>query len=51
MKASFKVVLFINILIASAIIIFVNRITIQIFLPLQIKQELKTELINYTDEC
>jgi len=51
MKPSFKVVLFINILIASAIIIFVNRIAIQIFLPLQIKQELKTELINYIGEC
>jgi signal transduction histidine kinase len=51
MKLPFRVVLFVNIMIATAIIIFVNRIAIQIFLPLQIKQELKTELINYVDEC
>lgn len=51
MKSSFKLVLFVNILIATVIIIFVNRIAIQIFLPLQIKQELKAELINYVDEC
>ena len=51
MKPSFRVVLFVNIMIATAIIIFVNRIAIQIFLPLQIKQELKAELINYVDEC
>ena len=51
MKPSFRVVLFVNIMIATAVIIFVNRIAIQIFLPLQIKQELKTELINYVDEC
>jgi len=51
MKFPFRVVLFVNIMIATAIIIFVNRIAIQIFLPLQIKQELKTELINYVDEC
>ena len=51
MKSSFRLVLFVNILIATVIIIFVNRIAIQIFLPLQIKQELKAELINYVDEC
>ena len=51
MKPSFRVVLFINILLASVIIIFANRVAIQIFLPLQIKEELKTELINYVDEC
>jgi len=51
MKFPFRVFLFVNIMIATAIIIFVNRIAIQIFLPLQIKQELKTELINYVDEC
>ena len=51
MKCPFRVFLFVNIMIATAIIIFVNRIAIQIFLPLQIKQELKTELINYVDEC
>ena len=47
MKPSFRVVLFINILLASVIIIIANRVAIQIFLPLQIKEELKTELVNY----
>jgi len=51
MKPSFRVVLFANILIASAILILANRVAIQIFLPLQIKGELKTELVNYLDEC
>jgi signal transduction histidine kinase len=50
-KLSFKYVLFINILISCAVIIFANRVAIQIFLPLQIKEELKTELIAYVDEC
>ena len=51
MKPSFRVVLFANILIASAILILANRVAIQIFLPLQIKDELKTELLNYLEEC
>ena len=51
MKLSFKYVLFINILISCAVIIFANRVAIQIFLPLQIKEELKNELIGYVDEC
>ena len=51
MKLSFRLVLFLNILISSAVIIFVNRVAIQIFLPLQIKEELKNELIGYVDEC
>ena len=51
MKPSFRVVLFVNILVASAIIIIANRVAIQIFLPLQIKEELKNELINYVEEC
>ena len=51
MKPSFRVALFINILIASVIIIFINRVAIQFFLPLQIKDDLKTELIHYIDEC
>ena len=51
MKLSFKYVLFINILISCAVIIFTNRVAIQIFLPLQIKEELKNELIGYVDEC
>ncbi len=38
MKLSFRVVLFLNILIASAVIIIANRVAIQIFLPLQIKE-------------
>jgi len=50
-KLSFKYVLFINILISCAVIIFANRVAIQIFLPLQIKEELKTELIAYVEEC
>lgn len=51
MKPSFRLVLFINILIASAILITVNRFAIQIFLPLQIKDELKAELMSFVDEC
>ena len=51
MKTSFRLVLFINILIASAILIIVNRFAIQIFLPLQIKDELKAELMSFVDEC
>lgn len=51
MKFSFKYVLFINILISCVVIIFANRVAIQIFLPLQIKEELKTELIAYVEEC
>ena len=51
MKLSFRVVLFVNILIASAVIIIANRVAIQIFLPLQIKEQLTNELINYVEEC
>ena len=51
MKLSFRVVLFLNILIASAVIIIANRVAIQIFLPLQIKEQLTNELINYVEEC
>jgi len=51
MKLSFRLVLFLNILISCAVIIFANRVAIQIFLPLQIKEELKNELIGYVDEC
>lgn len=51
MKFSFKYVLLINILISCVVIIFANRVAIQIFLPLQIKEELKTELIAYVEEC
>jgi len=51
MKSSFRVVLFFNILMACVIIIFANRVAIQIFLPLQIKEELKAELIGYMEEC
>jgi two-component system heavy metal sensor histidine kinase CusS len=51
MKASFRLVLFINILISTAVVILANRLAIQIFLPLQIKDELKNELIAYIDEC
>ena len=51
MKLSFRLVLFLNILISSAVIILANRVAIQIFLPLQIKEELKNELIGYVDEC
>jgi len=49
MKPSFRLVLFINILIASAILIIVNRFAIQIFLPLQVKDELKAELMSFED--
>ena len=51
MKSSFRVVLFLNLLLASVIIIVANRVAIQIFLPLQIQDELKNELIQYVDEC
>ena len=51
MRPSFRIVLFLNILIASAIIIIANRVAIQVFLPLQIKEQLKNELINYVEEC
>ncbi|MEY3794184.1 MAG: hypothetical protein RLZZ521_1512, partial [Pseudomonadota bacterium] len=51
MRLSFRIVLFLNILIASAIIIIANRVAIQVFLPLQIKEQLKNELINYVEEC
>ena len=47
MKFSFRLVLFLNLLLASVIIIVANRVAIQIFLPLQIKDELKNELIQY----
>ena len=46
MKSSFRVVLFLNLLLASVIIIVANRVAIQIFLPLQIQDELKNELIQ-----
>ena len=51
MRASFRLVLFANILISAILLILANRVAIQIFLPLQIKEELKNELISYIDEC
>jgi signal transduction histidine kinase len=50
-KLSFKIVLFINVLISAVVIIIANRFAINIFLPLQIKEQLKTELIAYVEEC
>lgn len=51
MKLSFKLVLFINVFISAVVIIIANRFAINIFLPLQIKEQLKTELIAYIEEC
>lgn len=51
MKLSFKLVLFINVFISAVVIIIANRFAINIFLPLQIKEQLKIELIAYVEEC
>ena len=51
MKLSFKLVLFINVFISAVVIIIVNRFAINIFLPLQIKEQLKIGLIAYVEEC
>jgi len=50
-KLSFKLVLFINVFISAVVIIIANRFAINIFLPLQIKEQLKNELIAYVEEC